>query len=143
MLKLLDDTLKTFCKKAFTEKYPKEKIKLPKGFRGSIKHDARKCSYCGLCARFCPTGAIRVIPGKCWEYDASKCIFCGQCVDICRDVVKKNALEQIEEMRSEIVNLKGCIVIHNKIKPLEKNQGGEKVDSKEIGNDRKDEKNGS
>ncbi len=137
MLRLFDDTLKTFCKKVFTEKYPREKITLPKGFRGSIKHDAKKCSYCGLCARFCPTGAIRVVPGKSWEYDASKCIFCGQCVEICKEVVRKNALIQCEEMRSEVTDLKECVVRH--FKELE---GGESVGAKKNGDVEENKRDG-
>lgn len=49
--------------------------------------DTSKCNGCGLCEKFCPTAAIKVVEKK-MELDTSKCIGCGQCVHQCvRSVV--------------------------------------------------------
>lgn len=50
--------------------------------------DGSKCSGCGLCAKYCPTAAIRVVEKKV-VLEAKKCIGCGQCVHQCvRSVVE-------------------------------------------------------
>jgi len=43
-----------------------------------------RCSGCGMCVKWCPTGAITMIEGKA-EFDWSKCVSCLCCPDICRE----------------------------------------------------------
>ncbi|MCK5832497.1 4Fe-4S binding protein [bacterium] len=44
--------------------------------------DSAKCISCGICARVCPTDAIKLIDGK-PVIDSGKCILCGKCVKRC------------------------------------------------------------
>ena len=49
----------------------------------NIEVRADKCVSCGTCAKFCPTGAIKVEEGKAAEIDTSACVGCGACVSVC------------------------------------------------------------
>lgn len=42
------------------------------------------CKGCGLCARFCPQGAIWGERGKAYVIDQEKCVKCGACFDKCK-----------------------------------------------------------
>lgn len=51
----------------------------------SYKIDADKCKKCSLCARVCPTDAIRGVVGKePFVIDEEKCIKCGTCIATCK-----------------------------------------------------------
>lgn len=57
---------------------------------GSVSVDEQACSACGMCAVFCPTGALRksdVKPedgvGSYLEFQACDCVQCRVCADIC------------------------------------------------------------
>ena len=97
-MRILPEVLINLFRHRFTRKYPKEKPVIPQGFRGKIQHFKDKCIYCGLCAKYCPSNAITVdVKKKTWHVDYGQCVFCQQCEEICRDVVKKNAIKLSKE----------------------------------------------
>ena len=52
--------------------------------RGHISIDTDKCILCTLCAKKCPTYALKVDkPGKTWIIERTKCIMCLACVTAC------------------------------------------------------------
>jgi ferredoxin len=57
--------------------------------------DSSKCTGCGICEKYCPTAAIKVVEKKV-KLDAEKCIGCGQCVHQCARAV----LELVENKRT-------------------------------------------
>ena len=93
------EVLKSLFKKPFTERYPKEKVKIPERYRGKLSVKWKDCIACGLCRMICPADAI--ILGKKIEeiksgkiiykkishpiksIDIGRCVFCGLCVEIC------------------------------------------------------------
>ncbi len=44
--------------------------------------DGKRCTACGSCANYCPTGALSIKDGK-LVVDESKCNLCRQCVRVC------------------------------------------------------------
>lgn len=57
---------------------------------GSVEIDAEKCSSCGMCTVFCPTGALKkseLVPedgeGSYLEFSAADCVQCRLCADAC------------------------------------------------------------
>lgn len=93
------EVLKNLMRKPFTEKYPKERVKPPRRYRGKLAIDKDKCVACGLCRMICPSKAIRLgigikkirVKGVVYRriihpirsIDMGRCVFCGLCVDVC------------------------------------------------------------
>ncbi len=56
---------------------------------GAVSIDPAACNGCGMCATFCPTGALRRVDGpdgktlSALEFLASDCVGCGLCADVC------------------------------------------------------------
>ncbi len=71
--------------------YPEVVQELGPNYRGMLKFYDDRCISCTLCARICPSGAIKMYKAeKKWPgITYQRCIFCGFCVDIC----PVNALE--------------------------------------------------
>ena len=92
-------TGKRLLQHAITTQYPRQKIPMFENFRGHIEQIAfqdtgtHHCVACGMCARICPSGVIKVQGKKEYAHshklgtfyiiDFSKCSLCGLCVDIC------------------------------------------------------------
>jgi len=83
MSKIDLECLKNLFKKPFTGRYPYEKIKPSKKFRGKIRFISEKCIGCQLCEKNCPSKAIKFYEKGKIDFDMSECFFCGLCVDIC------------------------------------------------------------
>ncbi|MDX1638841.1 MAG: NADH-quinone oxidoreductase subunit I [Balneolaceae bacterium] len=87
-----------------TERYPEEKIKLPKGARAKLYVNIDDCIGCSLCERACPVNCITIDkvkatsdvdlgktstgnPKRFWitdfEIDMAKCMYCDLCVYPC------------------------------------------------------------
>jgi len=50
----------------------------------TVEVDAAQCSGCGVCAMFCPTGALRFEKGAgLLEWSAAECSGCSLCRDVC------------------------------------------------------------
>ena len=43
------------------------------------------CKGCGICAAFCPKGALEVIEDKVQRVPGAQCVLCGQCELRCPD----------------------------------------------------------
>jgi ech hydrogenase subunit F len=76
--------LKWVGRKPATRLYPIEKRETYPATRGHISIDINACTFCTLCQKRCPTGAITVKrTEKIWEIDRLRCIVCSACVDAC------------------------------------------------------------
>ena len=76
--------LKWAFKKPATSNYPFEpRIPLP-GSRGKLEMPTSTCTYCTICEKKCPTGAIFVDRvKKTWCVDRLRCVNCASCVEWC------------------------------------------------------------
>jgi ferredoxin len=77
--------IKNLKKKPSTLRFPGE-VPRPKGFRGPVKIDVKKCIGCGICAHVCVSYAVRLTEHEdnCeWQYLPGKCTFCGRCTIVC------------------------------------------------------------
>ncbi len=43
------------------------------------------CKGCGICAAFCPKGALKVVGEKVTRVEGADCILCGLCEQRCPD----------------------------------------------------------
>ncbi|MBF0208074.1 MAG: 4Fe-4S binding protein [Oligoflexia bacterium] len=81
---MLSKLIAAVFKKPFTIRYPFEKKELAALHRGHISIEIKKCIYCGMCQKKCPTAAIAVSrPEKSWSIDRLFCITCNSCVEVC------------------------------------------------------------
>jgi electron transport complex protein RnfB len=63
-----------------TVKVPHRTLRMEK-----IKVDPTKCTSCGNCVKFCPTGAIKAPEGETAVIDTDACIGCGACANVCAE----------------------------------------------------------
>jgi ech hydrogenase subunit F len=70
--------------KPVTTRYPFEPRRVIHGSRGRLDFARETCVFCTVCAKKCPTGALRVNRAqKRWTIDRLLCISCGFCVEAC------------------------------------------------------------
>ncbi|MDD5382468.1 MAG: 4Fe-4S dicluster domain-containing protein [Candidatus Margulisbacteria bacterium] len=84
----LGEALKSLFSRAYTGKYPREKVIPPDGFRGCPQFSETDCVGCLACYEVCPARAIDYVDDRekkqrvlthHWEI----CIFCQQCERAC------------------------------------------------------------
>gem|GEM_PF-930494 len=61
--------------------------------------DTSKCTFCGICAGVCPTGAIEFEEAGILRINVSKCISCQHCIKLCPD----NAMVQGESEEPRVL----------------------------------------
>jgi ech hydrogenase subunit F len=85
MFDMIGNIFKNLASKPATRKYPFEKREPFKNSRGRVKGvDIDVCIFCGICARKCPSDAIKVNKNeKSWEIDPFKCVVCSVCSEVC------------------------------------------------------------
>lgn len=98
MAKGLATTIRHAFRPSFTGPYPWEPKSLPERSRTSFalpvdENGVPLCKSCGLCAKSCPDGAIRLEsekrtdgPGRVlthFSIDLGLCMYCGLCVEMC------------------------------------------------------------
>jgi len=66
---------------------PEDRVPTPSGYRGSLQHEAARCTGCGTCVYVCSPAAISLRQSGeqagAWRYDAGRCAFCGRCAAFC------------------------------------------------------------
>ena len=73
---------------------------------GTVDIDVGKCNACGMCAVFCPTGALSRDPAdkpsdklRYFEFSAADCVQCGLCADVCwKGALKLSATVPADEL---------------------------------------------
>ncbi len=99
----------------FTERYPKERPRVPEDLRGKLYHDRSKCIYCGLCEKYCPSDAIKVDRvSKTWTHDLGKCLFCGQCEEVCRTMPKRDAIKMSDHFELATLKKSDLVRVHKR-----------------------------
>jgi NAD(P)H-quinone oxidoreductase subunit I len=87
---MLEDVLRSFWQRPFTQKYPFEKQPTPERLRGRLYYNPANCTGCCLCMKECPANALKLITLDKKEkrfvmrYDVDRCTYCAQCVQNCR-----------------------------------------------------------
>jgi NADH-quinone oxidoreductase subunit I len=91
-----------------TIQYPTQRREVSEVYRGLQRlnvdeNNREKCVGCGLCEKYCPAEAIKLITTvadeptpegydkkvETYEIDISRCIFCGLCVEACpKDAIR-------------------------------------------------------
>jgi len=85
---------------------PHRKIRLK-----SYHLDEEKCIKCGICARFCPTNAIKVVRRKSIEVNLDLCMGCGACESVCpkKCIKVENEIGDVIRTRDIDVNKNLCV----------------------------------
>lgn len=85
-LEAIGTGLKYLVKPRMTLMYPEVFQDFGTNYRGMLKLYIDKCISCTLCARICPSNAIKMYKTDAKKYPGityQRCIFCAFCVDVC------------------------------------------------------------
>jgi ech hydrogenase subunit F len=81
---MMSESISNLFKKPATNMYPFTPYTPIKDTRGLFQMDHKTCIHCGLCAKACPCGIIKVDRAKKhYEILVSGCILCYRCADTC------------------------------------------------------------
>lgn len=83
-MKMLPNILRNITKKSATRMYPVE-VRAPfEDVRGELLNAVENCTFCGLCAKKCPSQCITVDrKAATWKCDPFVCVYCGVCAETC------------------------------------------------------------
>ncbi|RLE93528.1 MAG: NADH-plastoquinone oxidoreductase subunit [Thermoprotei archaeon] len=121
--KLIPAVIKSVFKKPVTEQYPFEPPKPSHNIRGKIVYDVDKCVGCGLCAIYCPSGAIEMITiqevkRRIPIFYLDRCIFCHQCIEACRfGAIKPSGEFELATYNKDTLKI---VTPKEKVKPLKR-----------------------
>jgi len=97
LLPFFKTIFKSLGQKPPTHDYPRVPIPKDPLVRGGVAVDISTCIFCNLCARRCPTDAIKVDKGrKELEISRFQCVVCAACVEVC----PKKSIEMRPELDS-------------------------------------------
>ena len=84
-MELLRNLLRNSVNRPVTRAYPFVPAEPVAGSRGHLEMDPDRCTYCSVCEKKCPTGAITVTrkPEKSWSLRVHQCILCSYCIEVC------------------------------------------------------------
>jgi formate hydrogenlyase subunit 6/NADH:ubiquinone oxidoreductase subunit I len=107
---MIESVIGSLFKKPATMRYPFEKFRMPKDFRGQPKFKSELCTGCRLCIRDCPSQAITItkIGEKKFEasIDLGKCVYCAQCAETCPrkviEITTEFELTQVERGKLKV-----------------------------------------
>lgn len=84
IVKMTATVIKSIFVGSACKMYPVTKHEPFEATRGSIKIEASKCIFCGLCVKRCVSDALKVDkPSKKWSIERMKCIMCLACIECC------------------------------------------------------------
>ena len=76
--------MKSLMGKPSTLMYPRRKRAYTAATRGWVENEIRRCIFCRLCEKNCPTKALAVSKeDREWRIDSLKCCYCRRCVEVC------------------------------------------------------------
>ncbi|HEY3419803.1 MAG TPA: 4Fe-4S dicluster domain-containing protein [Methanomassiliicoccales archaeon] len=114
-MSMLKSTLKNLFSRPVTVLYPTEKADIPDTNRGRVVWEMKKCIWCRLCEKNCPTMAITTDKAlKTQTIVRARCIACNTCVEVC----PTNTIS-MEPKYSEAVYLRETHVYDLALKPFE------------------------
>ena len=107
--------LKSLFKKPATLMYPAVPREFTDRTRGHVEINVDECLVCGMCAKRCPAGALKVDRAeRTWSIERMACIQCAACVDTCPKKCLTMEHKYFEPQTEKVVD---CYTVPEKEKP--------------------------